>query len=267
MNEQKQIVNASMNAKRVTEEQVTSLDEFHQLAQQHRQRLQACLDYYHKCSPLLPQMKQYVNEMVSKLPVDEAQSAITSLTDEEAREFMRQYKKFAFICGQLSVKKAHRLDTLERQARLAQHNLGSAMDSLDPNLDSYQAQMNEIQSQIHAVEGVLTALNATQDTAQQVFETVESPIMQMCSRAHIEFVHPLQELGIKAVNERSSFVDKSMGYVEEEEKEVSHKRTQLNEMKQLVLQEAERQGMIENTGDDKVKSIMNGSAARREITN
>lgn len=44
-------------------------------------------------------MKQYVNEMVSKLPVDEAQSAITSLTDEEAREFMRQYKKFAFICG------------------------------------------------------------------------------------------------------------------------------------------------------------------------
>lgn len=91
--------------------------------------------------------------------------------------------------------------------------------------------------------------------------------MQMCSRAHIEFVHPLQELGIKAVNERSSFVDKSMGYVEEEEKEVSHKRTQLNEMKQLVLQEAERQGMIENTGDDKVKSIMNGSAARREITN
>lgn len=212
-------------------------------------------------------MQQYVKEMVSKLPMDEAQSAIAALTDDESKEFMREYKKFAFICGELSVKKAHRLDTLERQARLAQHNLGSAMDSLDPNLDSYHAEMSEIHSQIDAVEGVLTALNATQDAAQEVFETIETPIMQMCSRSHIEFIHPLQELGIKAVNERACFVDKSMGYVEEEEKEVSHKRTQLSEMKQLVLHEAERQGMIDNACNDTTHAGTNGSAARREIIN
>uniref|UniRef100_A0A0A9WF54 Serine/threonine-protein kinase 10 n=1 Tax=Lygus hesperus TaxID=30085 RepID=A0A0A9WF54_LYGHE len=144
-----------MTAKREKEEQVTSLNELNSLVQQQEQRLQKCLDYYVKIEPLLPQMKNYVQDMVAKLPVNEAKDAVVKLTDDESKLFMKVYRDFVQSCGELAVRKSHRLDILERQARLTQHNLCSAMDSLDPNLNNYRAELEEVQTQLTAVAGVL----------------------------------------------------------------------------------------------------------------
>ncbi|KAL7705104.1 paraflagellar rod component [Lotmaria passim] len=216
---------------------MTAHDEFVQIADQHTQRLQGCLDYCASCDPVVQEMEAYVRDMVGKLPCDASQQALNGIIDHESAGFMAAYRAFVFACGDLTVKKTHRLDTLERQARLAQHNRDSAMDSLDPNFDHYRVELAEVLAQAQAVEGVINALHATQDAGEQVFESVEDIVMASCARTGRTFVHPLQEFGHESVVARTKFVDRSTKYVEGEEQEISAKRAQIADAKALVDKE------------------------------
>lgn len=234
MEKQKVIVRKATDAKREEEERRTAFREFLNIEDQHKTRLQRCLNYYESCLPVCDAVNRYVKSMVDKLPFDELESAVAKIIDRETMNFMEKYKPFVFDCGDLTVKKTHRLDTLERQARLAKHNRDSAMESLDPNMENYRKDLGSIVDQMKAVEGVINALNATQDAGEQVFESVEDTVFATCERKEITFVHPLQEFGIKSVEDRTRFVDRSMKYVENEEVEVSQKRHQLEEMRLIV---------------------------------
>lgn len=237
MEQQKAIIQEGIDAKRTEEERFTTFNEFVNIEEQHRNRLQKCMDYYTGCDPVVKAIDEYLDQMIQKLPKDNFKNAIEAISDEEAAVFMEAYKVFVFVCGELTVKKAHRLDTLERQGRLTKHNRDSAMDSLDPNLQNYRLDLEDIVEQMKAVEGVINALNATQDAGEQVFESVEEPVRSMYKRREIQFVHPLQEFGIKSVDDRTRFVNHSMQYVESEEREVTHKKSEIAEMKQIVQQE------------------------------
>lgn len=234
LEKQKVIVRECTDAKRVEEERKTAFHEYMNLEKQHEDRLQRCLTYYECCDPICDAIDHYVASMVDKLPFEELDTAVSKIVDRESTAFMEAYKPFVFDCGDLTVKKTHRLDTLERQARLTKHNRDSAMESLDPNMENYRRELGDIVEQMKAVEGVINALNATQDAGEQVFESVEDTIFASCERNEVTFVHPLQEFGLKSVDDRSRFVDRSMKYVEGEEVEVTHKRHQIAEMKLVV---------------------------------
>lgn len=234
MEKQKEMVRKATDAKREEEERRTAFREFLDIEGQHKSRLQRCLQYFEGCLPVCDAVDYYVKSMVDKLPFDELESAVSKIIDRESMNFMERYKPFVFDCGDLTVKKTHRLDTLERQARLAKHNRDSAMESLDPNMEHYRKELGNIVDQMKAVEGVINALNATQDAGEQVFESVEDTVFATCERKEVTFVHPLQEFGIKSVEDRTRFVDRSMKYVENEEVEMAQKRHQLEEMRLIV---------------------------------
>jgi hypothetical protein len=237
--QQRSLVHDVAEAVKVEAQRVTAHDEFVQLADQHKQRLQKCLDYCAACEPVVQEMESYVKSMVQRLPRDASQEALNSIIDHESAGFLEAYRAFVFSCGDLTVKKTHRLDTLERQARLAQHNRDSAMDSLDPNYNAYRAELTEVLAQAQAVEGVINALHATQDAGEQVFESVEDVVLASCARTGNAFVHPLQEFGHESVVARTQFVDRSTRYVEGEEQEVSAKRAQIANARALVNKEQE----------------------------
>ncbi|KPI85667.1 putative paraflagellar rod component [Leptomonas seymouri] len=237
MEKQRDVTRDITEVVKVEAQRVTANDEFVQLAGQHTQRLQKCLKYCADCEPVVQEMKKYVKDMVLKLPRDESKEALNKITDHEVEGFMAAYHAFVFSCGDLTVKKTHRLDTLERQARLAQHNRDSAMDSLDPNYDLYRAELSEVLAQAQAVEGVINALHATQDAGEQVFESVEDVVLTAFERSGQAFVHPLQEFGHESVAARTKFVDRSSKYVEGEEHEVSLKRAKISDAKALVGKE------------------------------
>lgn len=222
---------------KVEAERTTAHDEFVSIADQHTERLQRCLDYCAGCDPVVQEMESYVKDMVAKMPRDSSQEALNTIIDHESDAFLAAYRGFVFACGDLTVKKTHRLDTLERQARLAQHNRDSAMDSLDPNYDRYRVELAEVLAQAQAVEGVINALHATQDAGEQVFESVEDVVLGSCARTGRAFVHPLQEFGHESVSARTQFVDRSTKYVEGEEHEVSLRRAQIADAKALVGKE------------------------------
>lgn len=234
MERQKEVVRKGTDTKREEEERRTAFAEFLNIEEQHKTRLQRCLNYFEACMPVCDAVDNYVKSMVDKLPFDELESAVAKIIDRETMNFMQMYKPFVFDCGDLTVKKTHRLDTLERQARLSKHNRDSAMESLDPNMENYRKDLGSIVDQMKAVEGVINALNATQDAGEQVFESVEDSVFATCERKEVTFVHPLQEFGLKSVDIRTRFVDRSMKYVENEEVEVAQKRHQLEEMRLIV---------------------------------
>lgn len=234
LEKQKEVVRESTDIKREEEERKTAFREFLNIEEQHRNRLQRCLTYFEDCAPVCDSIDNYVKSMVDKLPFDQLESAVDKIVDREVNGFMEVYKPFVFDCGDLTVKKTHRLDTLERQARLTKHNRDSAMESLDPNMENYRQELGDIVEQMKAVEGVINALNATQDAGEQVLESVEDTVFASCERNEITFVHPLQEFGIKSVDDRSRFVDRSMKYVEGEEVEVAQKKHQIEEMRNVV---------------------------------
>ncbi|KAK7197370.1 paraflagellar rod component [Novymonas esmeraldas] len=239
MEEQRAITQDVVEVVRAEAGRVTAHDEFVVIGDQHIQRLRRCLEYCDSCEPVMREMEEYVRDMVEKLPEEDAEKALDAIVDHEADEFLAVYRGFVFACGELTVKKTHRLDTLERQARLAQHNRDSAMDSLDPNYRHYREELAEVLAQAQAVEGVINALHATQDAGEQVFESVEELIMVSRERSAKPFVHPLQEFGHESVAARTRFVDRSMKYVEGEEQEVSSKKARIAEAKALVEQEQE----------------------------
>ncbi|KPA77702.1 putative mitochondrial paraflagellar rod component [Leptomonas pyrrhocoris] len=237
MERQRAVTQDVAEAVKAEAERVTAHDEFVQIADQHERRLQKCLDYCADCAPVVQEMEAYVRNMVPKLPCDASEKALNDIIDRETAGFLEAYRAFVFSCGDLTVKKTHRLDTLERQARLAQHNRDSAMDSLDPNYEQYRGELAEVLAQAQAVEGVINALHATQDAGEQVFESVEDIVLSSCARAGDTFVHPLQEFGHESVAARTRFVDHSSKYVEGEEQEVSLKRAQIANAKALVAKE------------------------------
>ncbi|CCW66725.1 unnamed protein product [Phytomonas sp. Hart1] len=239
MNKQRDLTKAATAAKRAEEQRITSLQEFLNMHGQHCQRLQHCLAYLNSCKPVIEETERYVADMVKKLPRNRMEEVVKEITTEEVNSFMDAYKVFVFFCGELAIKKSHRLDTLERQARLTKHNQDSAMDSLDPNLENYRVELTELMEQMKAVEGVLNALNATQDAGEQVFENIEDVVRDTFKRTNETFVHPLQEFGHQLVDKRTRFVMRSMKYVENEEREVAQKKGTLEQMKTMLLQNNE----------------------------
>ncbi|CAJ1006161.1 putative Paraflagellar rod protein [Leishmania naiffi] len=239
MEQQRTMTQDVVEAVKTEAERVTAHEEFVTIGNQHVQRLRRCLEYCDGCEPVTRAMEEYVKEMVTKLPEESAENALNAIIDHESDEFLNVYRAFVFVCGELTVKKTHRLDTLERQARLAQHNRDSAMDSLDPNYKHYREELAEVLAQAQAVEGVINALHATQDAGEQVFESVEDLVLSSHERTEKPFVHPLQELGHESIAARTRFVNRSMKYVEGEEQEVFQKKARIAEAKALVEQEQE----------------------------
>ncbi|KAG5510616.1 hypothetical protein JKF63_06914 [Porcisia hertigi] len=237
MEDQRAITQDVVEVVRAEKERQTAHEEFVAIGNQHMQRLQWCLDYCNGCEPVTKEMEEYVRDMVEQLPEDTYEKALNEIVDHEADEFLKVYRAFVFVCGELTVKKTHRLDTLERQARLAQYNRDSSMDSLDPNYKHYREELADVLAQLKAVEGVINALHATQDAGEQVFESVEDLVLTSCKRSEKPFVHPLQEFGHESVASRTRFVDRSMKYVEGEEQEIFNKRARIAEAKALVEQE------------------------------
>ncbi|CBZ24289.1 putative paraflagellar rod component [Leishmania mexicana MHOM/GT/2001/U1103] len=239
MEQQRVMTQDVVEAVKEEAKRVTAYEEFVTIGDQHLQRLRRCLEYCNGCEPVIREMEKYVKTMVEKLPHEDAEKALNAIIDHESDELLKVYRAFVFVCGELTVKKTHRLDTLERQARLAQHNRDSSMDSLDPNFKHYCEEVAEMLAQAQAVEGVINALHATQDAGEQVFESVEELVLASCERTEKPFVHPLQELGYESVAARTRFVNRSMKYVEGEEHEIFQKKARIAEAKALVEQEQE----------------------------
>ncbi|KAG5484674.1 hypothetical protein CUR178_07265 [Leishmania enriettii] len=239
MEQQRAMTQDVVEAVKAEAERKTAHEEFVNIGDQHMQRLRRCLEYCNGCEPVIREMEAYVKDMVDKLPTEDAEKALNAIIDHESDEFLKVYRAFVFACGDLTVKKTHRLDTLERQARLAQHNRDSAMDSLDPNYKHYREELAEVLAQAQAVEGVINALHATQDAGEQVFESVEELVLNSRERTETPFVHPLQEFGHESVAARTRFVNRSMQYVEGEEQEMFHKKARIAEAKALVELEQE----------------------------
>ncbi|KAG5485564.1 hypothetical protein LSCM1_07653 [Leishmania martiniquensis] len=239
MEQQRALTQDVVEAVKAEAERVTAHEEFVNIGDQHLQRLRRCLEYCNGCEPVVREMEAYVKDMAEKLPTEDAEKALNAIIDHESDEFLKVYRAFVFACGELTVKKTHRLDTLERQARLAQHNRDSSMDSLDPNYKHYREELAEVLAQAQAVEGVINALHATQDAGEQVFESVEELVLNSREHTKKPFVHPLQEFGYESVAARTRFVNRSMKYVEGEEQEVFHKKARIAEAKALVEQEQE----------------------------
>ncbi|KEG13605.1 putative paraflagellar rod component [Trypanosoma grayi] len=231
---QKELAEAQVRAKREEEERITSYNEFVDMEEQQKRRLLRCLEYFERVEAVVPSLQSYVDDMVTRMPRQNLREVMNQLNDMEAGDFMTAYSKFVACCGELTVKKMHRLDTLERQARLLEHNRNSAMESLDPNMNNYRVELEGIIEQIKGVTGVINALNATQDAGEQLFHSIEEGVHAKYERAAVPFVHPLQEYGIKSVEERGRFVDRSMRYVEDEERKVVEKKNVLNRMRQAV---------------------------------
>ncbi|EKF30628.1 paraflagellar rod component, putative [Trypanosoma cruzi marinkellei] len=244
---QKEMVEAQARAKRAEEERLTAYNEFVNMEEQQKHRLLRCLAYFDGMEELTADLRSYVDEMVTRIPKQNLLEVINQLNDIEAEAFMNAYSGFVSCCGELTVKKMHRLDTLERQARLLEHNRDSAMESLDPNMSNYRLELDDIIEQMKGVSGVINALNATQDAGEELFQSVEKGVLAKYERSGTPFVHPLQEYGIKSVEERNRFVDRSMHYVENEERKVLEKRNVLNRMRQAVEEdEAATESAIRN---------------------
>ncbi|RNF26079.1 paraflagellar rod component [Trypanosoma conorhini] len=234
MVKQKEMAEAQVRAKRAEEERLTAYNEFVNMEEQQKHRLLRCLDYFDRIDPVIPELQSYVEDMVARMPRQSLRETLNKLNDTEAEVFMAAYGAFVSCCGELTVKKMHRLDTLERQARLVEHNRNSAMESLDPNMSNYRVELENLIEQMKGVSGVINALNATQDAGEQLFQSVEEGVLAKYERAGTPFVHPLQEYGIKSVEERGRFVNRSMRYVEDEERKVLEKKNVLNRMRQAV---------------------------------
>lgn len=234
MLQQKAIAEAQVREKRAEEERVTAYNEFVNMEEQQKHRVLRGLDYFDRVSKVVPELKAFVDAMITRMPRQGLRDAMNSISDKEAGDFMDAYRKFVACCAELTVKKMHRLDTLERQARLMEHNRNSSMDSLDPNMNHYRAELEDLIAQMEGVSGVINALVATQDAGEQLFQSVEKGVLSMHERAGVPFVHPLQEYGLKSVEERGRFVDRSMRYVEDEERKVVEKKNVLNRMRQAV---------------------------------
>ncbi|ESL10653.1 paraflagellar rod component [Trypanosoma rangeli SC58] len=248
MLKQREMVETQVRAKRAEEERVTAYNEFVSMEEQQKHRLLRCLDYFDRIEPVIPELQSYVDEMIVRMPRQSLRQALNQLNDIEAEAFMDAYGRFVSCCGELTVKKMHRLDTLERQARLVEHNRNSAMESLDPNMSSYRVELEDLIEQMKGVSGVINALNATQDAGEQLFQSVEEGVLAKYGRAGTPFVHPLQEYGIRSVEERGRFVDRSMRYVEDEERKVLEKKNVLNRMRQAVEEDqAATESVLRNT--------------------
>ncbi|ORC84327.1 putative paraflagellar rod component [Trypanosoma theileri] len=234
MERQKSVVEAHVRAKRAEELRVTTYNEFVDMEEQQKRRLLQCLEYFDRLESLVPNLQAYIDDMITRMPRKGLREAMEKLNDIEAGDFMDAYSKFVSCCSDLTVKKLHRLDTLERQARLMEHNRNSSMESLDPNMNNYRVELEDLIEQMKGVSGVINALNATQDAGEQLFQSVEEGVRAKYERAAEPFVHPLQECGLRSVEERGRFVDRSMRYVEDEERKVQEKKNVLRRMRQAV---------------------------------
>jgi hypothetical protein len=121
--------------------------------------------------------------------------------------------------------------------RLAKHHRDTALDSLDPKIHKYNEELDNLVANMRDCEGILTLLQANQDSAEQLFAPAENILRVHSDKTGALFVHPLHEFGGKAVEERRAFVERALRFVEDEERQVAKKRDDIAKMKQVAVQE------------------------------
>lgn len=235
----KTLITEFQKEKTKEEQRIAAYSEFLDLADQQTHRLKQLREYLSRCTTIAQSLDQYREEMFRRLGEKDLSQVVALLAREESERFYKEYRDFVYACGDLSMRKMHRFDTLERQVRLTKHNRDTALDSLDPKINKYNDELDQLVASMRDTEGILTTLQATQDTAENLFLPAEQILRQAAEKdpSRKAFVHPLQEFGTKAVEERKLFVERALRFVEDEERQISKKREGINKMKAAAQQE------------------------------
>ncbi|CUF03429.1 paraflagellar rod protein, putative [Bodo saltans] len=235
----KQLVENFALAKVQEEQRIASYVEFVDLTDQHMDRLKQLREYTSRCTTMAHSFEEYRAEMFQRLSQKDLTKVVELLAREEAERFHKEYRDFVFACGDLSTKKMHRFDTLERQVRLTKHHRDTALDSLDPKIHKYNEEIDQLVGSMRDTEGILTTLQASQDSAENMFKIAEDILRAYAEKVATRppYLHPLQEFGGKAVEDRRLFVERALRFVEDEERQVSLKRDGINKMRAAAAQE------------------------------
>eukprot|EP00758_Cryptobia_borreli_P011280 Tbor_TRINITY_DN5642_c1_g1::TRINITY_DN5642_c1_g1_i1::g.9583::m.9583 len=171
----------------------------------------------------------------------------TDCEDERKDELMdiyKWYKEYVFSSGDLVLKKQHRFDTLERQSRLAEFNISTVKDSLDPEKEKYEMDLHRLAAALQDTDAMIMMLNGQQDVTEQL---VRSP-MEALSTEYAErgevFTHPTVEYVDHAVEEKRNFVNRTLKFVEDEEVVIEKKKDSIGRMRAQTEMESKHHSEI-----------------------
>jgi hypothetical protein len=227
-NNRRQLVHDRIAAKEAEERRIYALAEFNAKLDEREHVLHQVQDYLRGTSQLASDLLDYLAVMSKKIRERDIGSLIAGLINEESSNYLNEYKKYVYCSGDLTTKKHHRFDTLERQSRVTQLHRGTAVDSLDPRLPQYEAELQAITATLRTTEGIITSLHAQQDSAEQLFKPTE--VILRTNRGPA-FVHPVVEFTTKSVEDRKLFVEKSLRFVEDEERCVERQKEDIQKLR------------------------------------
>ena len=224
----RQLVNDRIAAKEAEERRLYAFAEFNAKLDERQHVLSQVQEYLKGTSQLASNLLDYLATMSKKIRERDIGALIAGLINEESSNYLAEYKRFVYCSGDLTTKKHHRFDTLERQSRVTQLHRTTAVDSLDPKLPQYEAELQSITALLRTTEGIITGLHAQQDSAEQLFKPTE--IILRTNRGPA-FVHPLVEFTTKSVEDRRVFVEKSLRFVEDEERCVERQKEDIQKLR------------------------------------
>lgn len=227
-NQRRQLVHDRIAAKEQEERRIFALAEFNQKLDEREQQLSQVQRYLKDTSQLANDLLEYLAVMSKKIRERDIGALIAGLINEESSNYLNEYKKYVYCAGDLTTKKHHRLDTLERQSRVTQLHRGTAVDSLDPRLPLYEVELQAINVALKTTEATITGLHAQMDSAEQLFKPTE--VILRTNRGPA-FVHPVVEYTTKSVEDRRVFVEKSLRFVEDEERSVERHKEDIQKLR------------------------------------
>lgn len=200
--------------------------------------LEQLQDYLKKELAVADQVDGYVDKMKQRQADRPADDDLGPLREAELEDLYRHYREYVYCSGDLATKKQHRTDVLERQVRFALHNRESVKECLDPNATKYESDVADLTLKLRLCETVIASINEQEDVTEQLVRQPLADFEAIVENKRCEeFVHPTVEYAEKAVEDRRAFVDKTLRFVEGEERAVEKKKLELDAKKAHADQE------------------------------
>lgn len=224
----------------------------------HLQRIKDLVDGYVLTSAGL---NEYLATMRTKIEEREIEADLVDLTVEEAKRYLAQYRHFIFTAGDLATRKELRIETLQRQRRLAQHQQDTALDSFDPDAHEYATRQAKILANLEQCQAEIASLRAMQSVATEKFEGVEEVL-----RKHgVEYAHPVTEFGDQAIADRQRYVDKTLSFISSEETVVERSRENLKRLEIAVKQSGQQRALAGKTSSPDKNPAAAGESPQKPL--
>jgi hypothetical protein len=221
------LLHNAADEKQREEMRVANYNEFTTVLADHLAHLQRLKDVADNYCLMAAGLQEYLRDMTTKIAAKDVEGELGALTREEAERYLKYYRQYVFTTGDLVTKKELRVETLNRQRRLAQLQKDTAIAALDPDAKQHSERQADIDRKVDKCMRDAAKLRTELEGSARNFALVE----EILQRHNVEYDHPNAQRGENAAEDKQRYVVRTLEFVLAEESAVEKQKEQLRRIK------------------------------------